>query len=231
MILIACSGGDIPRVEASGEAGGPAVAASSGPSLAAADTVIRTERWPHRAVTVDDAFSWLGSRTIRLGSATAEIHVLVDTDDTGTSVERLYWIQFEGYPPESPNRYDYSSQPHADTIGDFEFLAGVRHGAYTAAEVENESDTRTVAAILAEHGLSFPAPMMRDRMVTLDANRRNELLVIYMESLAPLGLTDEELGADEARWAEVSAGLRSRAVAGLGLGEPGGEPGGAPSGG
>lgn len=97
----------------------------------------------------------------------------------------------------------------------------MRHGAYTTAEVENEADTRTVAAILAEHGFAFPAPMMRARMVALDAERRNELLVIYMESLAPLGLTDEELGADEARWAEVSAGLRSRAVAGLGLSGPG----------
>jgi hypothetical protein len=136
----------------------------------AVDNVIHSERWPNVDVAVAETFTRLGSRTIDLGAAEAEIHVFVETD--GSEVERLYWIQFEGYPPGSDNKYDYSSQPHADTIGEFVFLTGVRHGAYAASEVANEADTRTVSEILGDHGYQFPAPMMRARMVALDEDSR-----------------------------------------------------------
>jgi len=180
------------------------------------DTVVRSDRWPPAAVAVDSAFEYLGTRAIDLGGAEAEIHVLADVSEDG-ELQRFYWIQFEGRKPESPGRYDYSSLPHRDTIDGYEFFTDVRHGAYTRDEVKDEADTRTVAAILAEHGHDFPAPMMRVRMATLDEERRNELLVVYMERLAWSGLSEDELAADEAAWARAAAGLRERATGGLGL--------------
>lgn len=181
----------------------------------AADTIIRSERWPPVGVSIDTAFRYLGTRTISVGSSTAEIHVLVEAD--GSEVGRFYWIQFEGRSPDRPGIYDYSSLPHRDTIDDYVFHTDVRYGAYTASEIENEPDTGTVGAILADHGYDFPAPMMRARMVALDEARRNELLVIYMEALDWSGTALEDLEAGEADWAGVSAGLRERAAGGLGL--------------
>lgn len=201
--------------------------AAPAPASPASDTIIHSDRWPPAAVAVDGAFRHLGTRTIGLGNSTAEIHVLVDTNretstENGTAgaepvVRRFYWIQFEGREPDRPGTYDYSDLPHRDTIDGYVFHTDVRYGAYTASEVENEPDTGTVGAILAEHGYDFPAPMMRARMVTLGESRRNELLVIYMEALdwSETGL--EDLEADDAHWAEVSAGLRERAAGGLGL--------------
>lgn len=204
-----------------GEPDRPADAPERTASSAATSNLIRTERWPGVPVRVDSAFRPLGSRTIELGAGSvAEIHVLADVSEAG-NVRRFYWVQFEGKSPGSANPYDYSSLPHRDTIDGYPFFTGVRFGAYTDSEIEDEPDTGTVGAILAEHGYDFPAPMMRVRMVTLDESRRNELLVIYMEALEWSGTALEELEADEAAWAEASAGLRERATGGLGL-VPGG---------
>lgn len=174
-------------------------------------TVVRSDRWPPAAIEVDPAFRHLGARTVSLGSGKAEIHVLADVSDG--AVQRFYWIQFEGQPP--GRRYDYSNLPYRDTIGGYMFSTDVRHGAYTEAEVTNEADTRTVGEILSDAGYDFPAPMMRARMVTVDDSGRNELLVIYMEALSASGATEQELAADETRWAAAAAALRERAAAGL----------------
>ncbi|MGD8495065.1 MAG: hypothetical protein PVF05_02675 [Gemmatimonadales bacterium] len=177
----------------------------------ASDTVIRSERWPPAAVVVDPGFRHLGSRTISLGRATAEIHVLADVAEG--RVRRFYWIQFEGRPS---GRYDYSALPYCDTIGDYVFDVDVRHGAYTEAEVRDEPDTHAVGEILAAAGYDFPAPMMRARMATVDGSGRNELLVIYMEALSAGGLDESALAGKDA-WAAASMQLRTRAVAGLEL--------------
>lgn len=186
------------------------------PPADAADTVIRSPRWPPAGVVVDPSFRYLGSRTIDLGGAEAEIHVLVDTGDDG-GLDRFYWIQFEGRKSGRPGRYDYSGLAGRDTIDGYSFYTDVRRGAYTEAEVQDEPDTGTVGAILAEHGFDFPDPMMRTRMVTLDAERRAELLVIYMEALDWNGLSLDALESDEDAWARAAAALRERAADGLAL--------------
>lgn len=200
-----------------GPAAGHAAGASARPrdtvtAATASDTIVRSERWPPAAVAVDPGFRLLGSRTISLGRATAEIHVLADVADG--RVRRFYWIQFEGRP--EGRGYDYSALPYRATIGDYGFAVDVRHGAYTDAEVRDEPDTHAVGGILAASGYDFPAPMMRARMATVDESGRNELLVIYMEALSVSGLTEDAL-TDETAWAAASAELRRRAVAGLEL--------------
>lgn len=174
---------------------------------------VESDRWPPAVVHLDPAFKPIGSRTIPLGAAEAEIHVLADV--AAGRVDRFYWIQFEGKPEGSAGRYDYSDLPHQVRIGDYLFDAGVRFGAYTEEETTTEPDTRTVGEILAATGHSFPAPMMRVRMATVDDSGLNELLVIYMESLAWSGVTESELEASESRWDEVSADLLRRAAGGL----------------
>lgn len=206
----------LPLLIGVGRHPGAASAGTSRPARAVgavvSDTILRSERWPPAAVVVDSDFQYLGSRTISLGRATAEIHVLADVADG--RVRRFYWIQFEGRPE---GRYDYSALPYRDTIGDYVFDVGVRHGAYTEAEVRDEPDTHAVGEILAAAGYDFPAPMMRARMATVDESGRNELLVIYMEALSWSGLAEDELAGDDARWAAAAAALRERATAGLRL--------------
>lgn len=221
LVAPGCAGGSQAGDDA-GDAGGDfieeAVAGMATVIDTAADgrTMIRSNRWPPAGVTVDPAFKYLGARTVDLGGGVAEIHVLADVDVAG-ELQRFYWIQFEGRKPGTPGQYDYSGLPHELVIDGYRFDAGDRHGAYTQDEVTNEADTRTVGAILAEHGYDFPAPMMRLRMATLDESRRNELLVIYMERLSWSGHAPADFEADEAAWVEAAAGLRERAAGGLGL--------------
>lgn len=180
-----------------------------------AGPVLQSSRWPHAAVVIDSDFRFLGGANIQIGSAEADIMVVVDT--AGGEVRRLYWVQFEGYPSGSRFTYDYSSLPYADTVGNLLFRSDTRYGAYSQSEIRNELDTGAVVGMLRDHGYEVPSPMMRIRMVALDESRGNELMIIYMESLAVEGLTVSELEADPALWNQVSGGLRQRAISGVNL--------------
>ena len=61
--------------------------------------------------------------------------------------------------------------------------------------------------------------VMSQRLVHLFGEpKRNELMVIYMEDLAGMGLTAGDLAADgraPTRWDEISKGLLERALKGM----------------
>lgn len=180
-----------------------------------AGPVLQSSRWPPAAVSIGEDFKVLAMDRIKIGAAGAVITVAVDT--AGGEVQRFYWIQFEGFPAGSGYNYDYSSLPYTDSIGGLVFHSDTRYGAYSPSEIRNERDTGTVVGMLRDHGLDVPAPMMRIRMVALDESRENELMIIYLESLAVEGLSTDALDADPALWSEVSDGLRQRAIAGFNL--------------
>lgn len=177
--------------------------------------VLQSSRWPPAAVVINSDFQFLAGDHIRIGAAEADIFVVVDAPD-GT-VQRLYWIQFEGYPEGIGYTYDYSDLPYADTISGYAFRSDVRYGSYSSAEIRDERDTGTVVGMLRDHGFDVPAPMMRIRMVALDETQENELMVIYLESLTYRGLTVDELDSDAAQWRDVATRLRQRAIDGLHL--------------
>jgi hypothetical protein len=180
-----------------------------------AGLVLQSSRWPPAAVTIGEDFTILGMDRIEIGAAGADIFVAADTADG--AVQRFYWIQFEGFPAGSGYDYDYSSLPYTDSIGGLVFHSDTRYGAYSPSEIRNERDTGTVVGMLRDNGYDVPAPMMRIRMVALDETRENELMIIYLESLALEGLTVDALDADAALWEESSDRLRRRAIAGFGL--------------
>lgn len=177
--------------------------------------VLQSSRWPPAAVSISGDFNMLGMDRIQIGAAGADIFVLVDAVDG--EVRRLYWVQFEGYPGGSDFTYDYSNLPYSDTTSGLVFHSDTRYGEYSSSEILNERDTGAVVGILRDNGLEVPAPMMRIRMVALDETRKNELMIIYLESLAVEGLTISALDADPALWARASDALRGRAIAGFNL--------------
>ena len=144
--------------------------------------------------------------------ADAEQHVFVDAAPDGT-VRRLVWVQFEAFLPGVDERYDYSASHRRVTLGGFPFFAD--SAPRTEAAPRPGSDGEHLARLLERHGLRLPRQRLWQRLVYLGDDARNEVMVIYLEDLAPHGFTAADLaeGPGAGRWPALADGLLERARA------------------
>ena len=170
------------------------------------DTILRSEKNPTIAIQIDPAFRYAGSTSFILYEiARAEQHhfVVVDAE---RRVERLLWFQFEGYLENNDRRYRY---PPMETISlnGFPFL----HDADVLNIDEDyrkrpTSDSAHVVDFLRDKGYTFGGDTMFKRLIWLDADLRNELMIIYSESMDTAGGP----AADE--WPGLAQALQERAL-------------------
>lgn len=164
---------------------------------------------------------YIGTQSFTLYDvAHAEQHFFVDADKENR-VSRLYWIQFEGYLPTNTHTYDYKSKETAK-IGAFEFVSDSRpiNIAAVKAQQRPDSDGARARAFLEGKGYKMASDdVLWQRLVHMvDASKRDELMIIYMEDLGSSGLIAEdfaEKGKAAGLWEETAEGLRQRAVSGL----------------
>lgn len=163
---------------------------------------------PAATLRFDPAFRHVGGQKFILyGVADTEQHFFVETtaDDRLKSV---YWVQYEGYLPGKPYTYDYTDSPLRVTLDGYSF--------YTDTDVVATDPNRKRArgtdgamarALLARHGYTFPEEYVYARLVYLtDASRKKELMIIFIDDLAPTGLTAaglQEGGTDAGRRSAV----------------------------
>src|SRR5690349_816164 len=100
---------------------GVAAAQARAPERKVAGSTITSERDPQIKVEFPSAAKYVGaSRWNLYDIADCELHAFVEAD-AQMRVQRLYWIQFEGYLPSKPDTaYTYDSPRHA-TIGGLDF--------------------------------------------------------------------------------------------------------------
>lgn len=161
-----------------------------------------------------------GDRFILYGVADCEVHVFVEADSR-RRVRRLYWIQFESYLPSLPDRrYDYSDgNERMDLWG---APAWVRAApADTSRPGRAGSDRERVLALLKRSGFAVPADVLSVRLVRLPddpqgtGRGRRELMLMYVEDLAPSGLRAADFSTDgkpNARWTAAERQLIERAT-------------------
>jgi hypothetical protein len=153
--------------------------------------------------------------------ADCELHAFVEADAQG-NVERLYWVQFEGYLPTKPEmKHEYDSPVHAQ-IGGLDFYVDTWVRANTAT-ITPGSDREHIEALVRAKGYKMPEGMMYVRLVhLLDEQKRKELMIIYGEDLSPTGLTAASLdkgGSAYDRWPAMEKGLVERAEQKIRIGE------------
>jgi hypothetical protein len=177
---------------------------------------IRSESAPALSLTFDPAFKHIGGDRFDLyGVADAELHLFVDAD-AQKNVRRYYWVQFEGYLPDNDETYKYD-EPIVNVSGlDFYVGAAVRK---SGGELRAGSDSEHMVKLLTAQGYKMPALYIRERMVHMtDASKRNELMIIYGEDAAPIGIkaadVDDE-GRVKSGWEKITTDLHKRAVAGM----------------
>lgn len=183
---------------------------------------ILSERNPKLRIQLPKPAQYVGADRWELYNvADCEVQVFVEAD-AQKNVQRLYWVQFEGYLPTKPDaKYGYDSPQHSQ-IGGLDFYVDTWVRSNDAA-VGPGSDREHIQALISGNGYKIPAGMMYVRLVhLLDEQKRKELMIIYAEDLRPTGLTVGELsegGRAYGQWPAIAKGLVERAQQKIVLGE------------
>lgn len=154
-------------------------------------------------------------RWVLYDMADCELYAFVAAD-SNNNVQRLYWVQFEGYLPSRPElHHTYDSPNHANIAGmDFYVDSWVRA---RDEPMRASSDLEHIVNLIRAKGFRLPDGMMYVRFVhLLDEQKRKELMIIYAEDLAGTGHPASELqpgGALHDQWASIEAKLVERAKA------------------
>jgi hypothetical protein len=169
---------------------------------------------PNVRVQFPDSVQYVGADRWNLYDvADCELHGFVDSD-AQKNVQRLYWVQFEGYLPSKPDLAHQYDSPRHTTIGDLDFYVDtwVRP---KGAETQKGSDRQHIEELIRLKGFNMPAGMMYVRLVhLLDERKRKELMIIYGEDLAPTGFSAADLsqgGSAFGQWPAIEKGLLQRA--------------------
>ena len=179
------------------------------------NTILRSEKLPAIAIQIDPEFRYAGSTSFILYEiARVEQHHFV-VADAERRVMRQLWFQFEGYLENNNHTYDYSGLESLNLNG-LPFL----HNTYpmnieNVYEARPASDYAHVIDFLKDKGYLLTGDMMAHRMVWLDADLRNELMIIYWEALDPTGYRLSDLadgGSVAAEWTAISRALQERSL-------------------
>jgi hypothetical protein len=179
------------------------------------DTILRSNQTPAIAIQVDPEFKYVGSTSFILYDvARAEQHHFVIADAERRVLRRL-WFQFEGFLENNNHTYDYSGM---DTLilNGFTFL----HNAYPmnveeVYQARPTSDSAHAVDFFREKGYRLTGDILSHRMVWLDEERRNELMIIYSEILGSTGYRASDLvegGVATAEWPAFVQGLQQRSL-------------------
>ncbi len=165
---------------------------------------------PSVQMTFDERYRHLGGQKFVLyGTADVEQHFFVEEYPDG-KLKSLFWIQFEAFLPDNDYTYDYSSSPGRMRIDEYDFYADAEPGKSHKLLPLGWPGTDGYAArkFVADKGYKIPDYYTYARLVHLTDNNRKELLIIFMDDLAPTGWTAESLregGENHHRWTEVES--------------------------
>lgn len=151
------------------------------------------------------AFRHLGGQKFVLyGVADTEQHFFVETT-ADNKLKSVYWIQYEAYLPDKSYTYNYDDSPHRLTLGDYEFFTDAEPVSFDPNKKRRRgTDGAAARQFLASKGYRFPDDFAYARLVYLtDETRQKELMIIFIDDLAPRGMKAAELqpdGANATRW-------------------------------
>jgi hypothetical protein len=147
---------------------------------------------------------YLGAERFALyGVADCEIHLFVEAG-RNRRVRRLYWVHFESYLPSQPDgRFTYGEiDRRMGLLGGFTWVRGSLMDT-TRPPRRAGSDSERVRTMIARAGYTLPPYLASARLVRLlddpkgTGYGRRELMMIYAEDLAELGITRDEAVRDD----------------------------------
>src|SRR5215471_20230608 len=95
---------------------------SSAPDRKVSGSSISSAHDPNVQIHLPESAKYVGAdRWILYDLADCELHAFVEADDA-KGVQRLYWIQFEGYLPSRPDLAHTYDSPRHTRIGGYDFF-------------------------------------------------------------------------------------------------------------
>jgi hypothetical protein len=179
------------------------------------DTILRSEKLPAIAIQIDPVFRYAGSTSFILYEiCRVEQHHFVVADEQRRVLRQL-WFQFEGYLENNNHTYDYSGMETLNLNG-LPFLQDAHlMNVDKVYEERSTSDFAHVVDFFKDKGYLLSGDSMYHRLVWLDANLRNELMIIYWEALDGTGYRLADLadgGPAAGEWPALSKGLQERSL-------------------
>jgi hypothetical protein len=169
-------------------------AQSPKPTRTVQANTLTSERDPSVRIELPKSVQYVGAeRWVLYEVADAETHIFVEANER-KQVKRMYWIQFEGYLPSVPKlTYTPQSGQGMMEIAGMSFYTRARFG-LTNETPKPGSEMERVNKLLAAKGYTLPAEMINARFIHyLDEPKRNELMIIVSEDMAPLGHKHDDL--------------------------------------
>jgi hypothetical protein len=205
---------------------GPEQAATPPPRYLEDGVLVSTCR-PVLRLRADTGFRYLGAHPFRIGDVAAgERHVFADT--SGFRARRLLLLQFEGFLDGAEGSYNYRIT-NPTVLGGETYNQNVYLFSSRGDLAPEGVATR---AFLERNGLDWPDEQMMSRFVrTVDPERRHELIIFYIESMADAGYTLAEIGDDggvRPPYRAVADSLTARSLRAFSILPPGGTPSCAP---
>ena len=154
------------------------------------------------------AYRYLGGQKFILyGVADTEQHFFIERAGND-KLQSVYWVQYEAYLPDKSYTYDYDDSPLRVTLGNFEFFTDTAVAEFDPhVKRRRGTDGAMARQFLASKGYVLPRDFAYARLVYLtDASRQKELMIIFIDDLAPQGLSAADLeagGASFSRWPDV----------------------------
>ena len=167
-----------------------------------------------------------GQRFVLYGVADTEQYFFarIDESEDPDRLTALYWIQFEAYRPDNNYRYDYDDSPGRMEMGGYDFYVDTAPVRTDPSRRRRGTDGSLMRRFLAERGYAPPQEFFYVRAVHLtDASRRKELMVIYLDDLAPTGESASDLrpeGSAADRWPAIERDFLEIFEAGMTLERP-----------
>ncbi len=179
---------------------------------------------PAIRIRFDESLQYLGGQQFILyGVADTEQYFFARIDDSDR-LTALYWLQFEAYRPDNNYRYDYDDSPGRLQMGGFEFYVDTAPVRTDPSRRRRGTDGALMRRFLAERGYTLPQEFFYARAVHLtDASRRKELMVIFVDDLAPTGESAPDLAPDGPaadRWPAIERAFLDTFEAGMTLERP-----------
>lgn len=164
---------------------------------------LRSPVFPQATLRFETDFRHVGGQKFVLyGVADTEQHFFVETtaDDTLKSV---YWIQYEGYLPDKPYRYNYEDSPLRVNIDGYEFYTDTAAGKPSPdAVVRRGSDGALARQLLRREGYRLPEHVAYARLVHLMDDRKKELMIIFFDTVSEDDTSDERSALTQERHIE-----------------------------
>jgi hypothetical protein len=180
------------------------------------NTILHSEKLPAIRIRVDPDFKYAGSTSFILYEiARVEQHHFVAADEQRRVLRQL-WFQFEGYLENNNRTYHYSGMDQVN-LGSFDFLQDI-HITNVKEDYDESptSDFKHAVDFLKDKGYQLTGDLLVHRMVWLDVDRRNEMMIMYWEALDATAYRLADLAEgrpDAAEWTALSQALQERSLA------------------